>query len=182
MNIPNALSVFRLLLVPVFIIVYFSASENAKLLATGVYLLAATTDFLDGRIARKYNMVSKLGRFLDPLGDKIMTFAVLVCITIDRLVPLWAVVVFFVKEMLMAVGGLLLYNRITDIPSSNYLGKCATVVFIIVCALLMVFKNIPKFYATLMIAFAIAVMLMAFISYLIKYIKIIQSLKHTGTN
>jgi CDP-diacylglycerol--glycerol-3-phosphate 3-phosphatidyltransferase len=174
--------VFRIVLVPVFIFAYFSDSGNAKIYATGIYLLAAATDFLDGRIARKYNLVSKLGRILDPLGDKLMTFAVLICITIERLVPGWAVVIFFIKEMLMAVGGLLIYNRLTDMPSSNYFGKCATVVFVIVCAMLMLFKNIPKIYATAMIAFAIIVMLVAFISYLIQYVKIIRSQKRTGTN
>lgn len=182
MNIPNLLSVFRLILVPVFVIAYFSDSGNAKLYATGIYLLAAATDFLDGRIARKYNMVSKLGRILDPLGDKIMTFAVLICITIDKLVPVWAVVIFFVKEMLMAAGGLLVYNRLTDMPSSNLFGKLATVVFVVVCALLMLLKNIPQLYATLMISVAIIVMIVAFISYLLKYIKIIRSLKRRETN
>lgn len=181
MNIPNILSVFRIVLVPVFAIAYFSDSPNAKIYATGIYLLAAATDYLDGRIARKYNLVSKLGRILDPLGDKLMTFAVLICITIERLVPIWAVVIFFIKEMLMAVGGLLVYNRLTDMPPSNYFGKCATVVFVIVCAILMLFK-VPKVYATAMIAFAIIVMLVAFVSYLIKYLKIIRSLKRPGTN
>ncbi len=180
MNIPNMLSVFRLILVPVFVAAYFSGSANAKIYATGIYLLAAATDFLDGRIARKYNLVSKLGRILDPLGDKIMTFAVLICITIDKLVPVWAVVIFFVKEMLMAVGGLLVYNKLTDMPSSNYFGKCATVVFVVVCALLMLLKDIPRQYATLMITFAIIVMIVAFISYLVQYIKILQSLKKRG--
>jgi len=178
-NVPNILSVFRLVLVPVFITAYFSGAEGAKLYATGVYILAAVTDFLDGRIARKYNLVSKLGRILDPLGDKIMTFAVLLCITIDKLVPAWAVIVFFVKEALMAVGGLLIYKKYTDMPSANILGKCATVVFVVVCALLMLVDNIPKVYATALISIAIIVMLAAFVSYLIRYIKIMQSMKQT---
>lgn len=172
---------FRLLLVPVFVIAYFSGSSHAPLYATGVYLLAAATDFLDGRIARKYNMVSKLGRILDPLGDKIMTFAVLICITIDKLVPVWAVVIFFIKELLMVIGGFRVYKKLTDMPSSNYFGKCATVVFIVVCAVLMLFKDIPKLYATAMIAFAIIIMMVAFVSYLMQYIKITKSLKQTGT-
>lgn len=182
LNIPNILSVFRIVLVPFFAIAYFSDLGNAKIYATGIYLLAAATDYLDGRIARKYNLVSKLGRILDPLGDKLMTFAVLTCITIEGLVPAWAVVIFFIKEVLMAVGGLLIYNRLTDMPSSNYFGKSATVVFIIVGVMLMLFKNIPKIYATAMIAFAIIVMLVAFVSYLIQYVKIIRAQKSTGTN
>ena len=110
-NVPNALSVFRLVLVPVFIIVYFSELNAAHAYAAGVYLLAAATDYFDGMIARKYKLVTKLGRILDPLGDKIMTFAVLLCITIDKIIPVWAVVVFFLKECLMGIGGLLIYKK-----------------------------------------------------------------------
>lgn len=176
-NIPNILSVFRLGLVPVFVSVYFSGTDTSHVYATGVYVLAAFTDFLDGRIARKYNLVSKLGRILDPLGDKIMTFAVLLCITIDKLVPAWAVVVFIVKEGLMAIGGVLVYRKITDMPPANYIGKSATVVFVVVCALLMLIDDIPKAYATAMISVAIIVMLAAFVSYLVRYIKLMQSMK-----
>jgi len=177
MNIPNILSTFRLALVPVFVTVYFNGSENSHVYATGVYILAAFTDFLDGRIARKYNLVSKLGRILDPLGDKIMTFAVLLCITIDKLVPPWAVVVFFVKEGLMAVGGFIIYKKYCDMPPANIIGKSATVVFIVVCALLMLIRDIPRVYARAMISVAIIVMLAAFVSYLVRYIKLMQSLK-----
>jgi cardiolipin synthase len=176
-NIPNILSIFRLALVPVFVTVYFGGSQNSHIYATGVYVLAAVTDFLDGRIARKYNLVSKLGRILDPLGDKIMTFAVLLCITIDKLVPVWAVVIFFIKEGLMAIGGLLIYKKYTDMPPANYIGKTATVVFVVVCALLMLIDDIPKVYATAMISIAIIVMLAAFVSYLVRYIKMMQSMK-----
>jgi len=175
-NIPNTLSVFRLVLVPVFVSVYFSGLEDSRIYATGVYILAALTDFLDGRIARKYNQVSKLGRILDPLGDKIMTFAVLLCITVDKLVPPWAVIVFFIKEGLMGIGGLIIYKKYTDMPPANIIGKTATVVFIVVCALLMLIKDIPKVYATAMITVAILVMLAAFVSYLVKYIKLMQSM------
>lgn len=179
-GIPNILSVFRLLLVPVFALLYFGSAEHAKLYAAAVYALAAVTDFMDGWIARKYHMESKLGRVLDPLGDKVMTFVVLICLAADNLIPMWAVYVFFVKEALMAVGGLLIYRSSTDMPPSNVFGKCATVVFIVVCGLLMVFKNIPREAATAMIAFAIAVMLAAFISYAIRYIKIMKARKGSG--
>ena len=173
-NVPNGLSIFRLLLVPVLIIVYFSNLSEARVYATGVYLLAAATDYFDGRIARKYNLVSKLGRILDPLGDKIMTFAVLLCITIDKIVPTWAIVIFFLKESLMAIGGFLIYRKSLDMPPANYIGKAATVVFVVIFATLMLFE-IPKFYSTIMITVAIIVMIAAFLSYLLQYIKFVQS-------
>jgi CDP-diacylglycerol--glycerol-3-phosphate 3-phosphatidyltransferase len=105
MNLPNVLSFFRLCLVPVFVLVYFSSIAHSGILAVIVYGVAALADVLDGKIARKYNMTSTLGKILDPLGDKLMTFVVLVCITIDKVVPLWAVLIFVVKESLMGIGG-----------------------------------------------------------------------------
>ena len=175
MNIPNMLSVIRICLVPVFILVYFGSSYNSNIYAAVVYAAASLTDILDGRIARKYNMTSTLGRILDPLGDKLMTMAVIVCITIDGVIPIWAVIVFLAKECLMGLGGLLLYNKFEEMPPSNYFGKCSTVVFFAVCVILMLFKNIPRTAALVMISFALAVMLMAFASYLIRFVRMIRN-------
>jgi cardiolipin synthase (CMP-forming) len=177
LNIPNLLSIFRLILVPIFVATYFGDSEYARIYAAIIFALAGITDFLDGRIARKYKMESRLGIILDPLGDKVMTFSALLCITIDKIIPLWAVVVYCVKELAMLFGGYLVYKKLTDMPSSNYFGKAATIVFIISCGLLILFKGIPVIWSTVIISFAIAVMLAAFVSYLIRYIKIIRSNK-----
>ncbi len=176
MTIPNILSIFRLLLVPVFVVIYFSDIEYATIWAVGVYALASFTDMLDGLIARRYNMVSKLGRFLDPLGDKFMTLGALLCITIDGIIPVWAVVIFFIKELLMLTGGLILYLRkIHDFPPSNIFGKCSTVVFVLVCLSLMLFRDIPHTVATVMISVAIALMLVAFVTYVRTFFIIIRS-------
>lgn len=174
MNIPNMLSVIRICLVPVFILVYFGDSENSSIYAAVVYAVASLTDILDGRIARKYNITTNLGRILDPLGDKLMTMAVIVSITIDRVIPVWAVIVFLVKECMMGLGGLFLYNKFEEMPPSNYFGKCSTVVFFAVCVILMLFKNIPHTAALLMISFALAVMLLAFASYIIRFVRLLR--------
>ena len=180
MNLPNYLSLFRLCLVPVFVLVYFSGARHANLFAALVFAIAAFSDFLDGHIARKYGLTTTLGKILDPLGDKLMTFAVLICITIDQVIPLWALLVFFTKELLMALGGLVLYKRISDMPPSNYFGKCSTVVFFAVCVILMIFTGIPPVWATVMISIAIAVMIVAFISYLLSFIAILRGRKEEG--
>ncbi|MDR0819592.1 MAG: CDP-alcohol phosphatidyltransferase family protein [Oscillospiraceae bacterium] len=178
MNIPNLLSIFRILLVPVFALTYFDGGEYSGLRAALVYAAAAITDVLDGYVARKYNLTSALGRVLDPLGDKLMAFTVLVCITVDGLIPIWAVVVFFTKECLMGVGALLLYKKIEDTPPSNVFGKTSTVVFFAVCVILIVGKGfIQPFWADMMIFGAIFIMLLAFASYLAKFLSIQQNTK-----
>ena len=99
MSIPNLLSLLRLVLVPVFAVVFFQPAPDAHRWAVLIYLTAFLTDVADGWIARHFNQITKLGRILDPLADKLMTFTVIICITADGIIPLWAVVVFFLKEL-----------------------------------------------------------------------------------
>ena len=123
MNLPNTLSLIRLCLVPVFAWAYFLPQPNAHLWAALVYAAAFVTDIADGYIARRFDLVTKLGRILDPLADKLMTLTVITCVTADGILPIWAVVVFFCKEAAMGLGGLYLYRQIKDMPPSNWLGK-----------------------------------------------------------
>lgn len=175
MNLPNLLSVFRLCLAPIFVIVYFSNSVYSGLFAVAIYGIAALSDILDGKIARKYNMTSTLGKILDPLGDKLMTFAVLICITFDKVIPFWAIIIFVIKECLMGIGGLILYRKLSDMPPSNYFGKSSSIVFFAVCVILILLKDvITQTGATIMISIAIAVTLVAFVSYLLKFARIMK--------
>lgn len=181
LNTPNMLSVIRLCLVPVFVIVYFSNGAHAGAWAVGVYILATFTDYLDGHLARKYNLITNLGKVLDPLGDKMLTFAVLACITIDGLIPGWVVAVFVIKELLMGLGGLLIHRRAkVEIPPSNYIGKTATVMFFVICAVLILFDGIPHTAAVIMISAALAVSMAAFVSYLCKFREIMAEKKQNG--
>ena len=80
MNLPNRLSMLRICLVPLFVVAYFLPYYWCAYIAVGLFLLAAATDFLDGYIARKYNMVTDLGKLLDPIADKILVCAALFCV------------------------------------------------------------------------------------------------------
>jgi len=173
--VPNILSVFRICLVPIFIIVYFSDDRDIKLYAILVYALAGLSDLLDGCIARKFDAQSKMGKLLDPLGDKLMTFTVLVCITITRPVFLWAALIFFVKEILMGIGGLIIHKKAhNELPPANFIGKTSTFVFFVVCVALMTFTNLPDFIAISLISAAICLTLIALAVYLNTYIKIMK--------
>ena len=174
MNLPNMLSLLRLCMVPLYVIVYFSGMKNAHLLALLVYALATFTDFLDGYLARKHNCITNLGKVLDPLGDKMLTTAVLVCLLIDGIIPGWIVLIIVAKEALMGLGGLVIHRKAkVEIPPSNYIGKTATVLFFVVCAILMLFK-IDHTVAVALVSLAVAVSLAAFISYLCRFIRIMK--------
>jgi CDP-diacylglycerol--glycerol-3-phosphate 3-phosphatidyltransferase len=168
-------SAFRICLVPVFVYAYFSQTGDVKIFAVIIYFVAGVTDFLDGFIARRLNVTSNLGKILDPLGDKLMMVSVMTCITIDGIIPVWAVAAAFGKELIMGVGGLLLHSRAGEIPPSNIFGKTSTVVFLVVCIVLMVFRDIPSKWATVMIAVAIALMFVALVSYIATYAKAIKA-------
>jgi len=162
--------------VPVFVAVYFSDGSDRKLHAVLIYVLAAFSDFLDGFIARRYKVSSNLGKLLDPLGDKLMNFSVMVCMTIDGPIPSWAVIVVGVKEILMGVGGLALHKKArAELLPSNLIGKTSTVVFFLVCVTLMLFRNIPGWAAIALISVAIGLTFLALTSYLVKYIKIMKN-------
>lgn len=178
-SIPNILSIFRICLTPVFIVTYFLDGLDTRKYALLVYALASFTDFLDGFLARRFQASSKLGKFLDPFADKLMTVSALVCITIDGLIPVWAVIVTVVKEVMMATGGLIVRRKTgAEIPPSNLIGKTSTVVFFLVCAALMLFGSIERRFAVIMISAAVALTIAALISYFVTYINIMKNLNN----
>lgn len=175
LNTPNILSIFRLCLVPVFVLVYFSGLEHSKLYSVLIYVLATITDFLDGYIARKYGLITNLGKVLDPLGDKMITFSVIACIAIDGIIPIWIVFLFAAKELLMGIGGLVIHRKAkAEIPPSNMIGKTATVLFFLVCVILMLFDNVPWTVAIVMMSAALLVSCTALVSYSFSYIRIMK--------
>ena len=182
-NIPNMLSSFRIFLVPVFVLAYFFDPNNVKGVAVGIYLLAAFTDFLDGAIARRYNLISNLGKVLDPLGDKMMMVAAMVCITIDGILPIWAVCIVVAKELLMGIGGVVIHRRAkAEIPPSNIFGKSATVVSIAACLALMLFPSIPTTCAAVIMGIAIALMVCALATYIYTYAVVMKKGKQGSGN
>ena len=174
--VPNLISIFRICLVPIFIMAYFSDERDIKLYAVYVYALATFSDFLDGFLARKFKASSNLGKFLDPLGDKLMTFSAILCMTIRGPIPVWATLIVGIKETLMAIGGFTVHKVAnTEIPPSNLIGKASTVVFFLVCVSIMLFKDIPHETAIWMVSGAIVLMIAAFASYVNTYIIVMKN-------
>lgn len=174
MNIPNLLSMLRLAMIPVFCGFFFSGMENAHRIAGIVFLAASATDMLDGYLARRLGQITRLGRVLDPLADKLMTAAALVSLFAARMIPLWIGIVFICKELLMAAGGAVLFRRTDDVPSSNVFGKSATAMFFISIVIMMLF-DIPSNISTAMLSVATGLTVVAFASYSVRFCKIVSS-------
>ena len=128
MNLPNALTVFRLLLVPVFTYLYARGAYTWGLV---VFVTAALTDTLDGYIARKYHQITDFGKLADPLADKLMTLSMLYCLCRSGYVPWWILYIILAKELVLIIGGTLLVRCRNVVPYSNWAGKITTVTFIV---------------------------------------------------
>ena len=126
-NVPNVLTMLRCVLIPVFICLFLQGHMMAAL---GVFLFATLTDIADGRIARKYHMVTNFGKLVDPLADKLMTGALIIVMVIREIVPLSAAVLLIAKELLMVIGGLFLLKK-GHVVYSVWIGKLAQVM---ICA------------------------------------------------
>lgn len=167
MNIPNMLTVLRLFLVPVFILVFLLEGDQ-KTAAAIVFIIASTTDVLDGYIARKYNMSTKTGQLLDPLADKFMQIAVVVSLLCAKMVPLWFVLVLASKELLMILGGFFLYTKKTFVKS-NVFGKANTVVMFCAMVILLMFSETNETLKNMMLDVTMVTNIVAMVSYLYTY-------------
>jgi len=129
--IPNIITAVRLLLVPVFIVVFFNCDIRW---AFAVFLFASASDLVDGYLARKWQVVSDFGKLFDPLADKVMQISAVICLAIKGMIPVLPVVIAFAKEGLMLLGGLLLLKKRNFVVYSNTFGKLASFFFsFVVC-------------------------------------------------
>jgi len=124
LNLPNILSVIRIMMIP--FAAYFFAMDNT-FVANVIFILACLTDILDGYIARKFNLITDIGKILDPLADKGMQITMLISMGVAEMMPWFVVGFIFLKELMMCLGGALLYKSKIILPANRY-GKIATVV------------------------------------------------------
>lgn len=103
MNLPNKLTMFRICLVPIFVIFMYLPLGNKFGISLLIFIIAALTDALDGKIARKYNLITDFGKFMDPLADKLLVIAALICLIEEALVPGWIVLVIVSRELAVSI-------------------------------------------------------------------------------
>ena len=125
-TIPNVLTIIRMLLIPVFVILFF---RGHKIAALCVFCAASLTDMLDGYLARKLNQITDFGKLFDPLADKLMVLTAMVCQGIDGVFPWTAIIIVAAKELMMVLGGVFMLSK-NVVVYSNYFGKAAQVSFI----------------------------------------------------
>ena len=103
MNLPNKLTMFRVFMIPFFVIFMLAnvTGEYDKYIAVAIFIIASLTDMLDGKIARKYNLVTNFGKFMDPLADKLLVCSALICLIGDKL-QAWIVIVIISRELIIS--------------------------------------------------------------------------------
>ena len=170
-SIPNLLSLFRLLLIPVYASVYLTATENYQFILAGVILaVSCLTDMIDGKIARKYNMITNLGKVLDPLADKLTQLTLTICLSMKYPVLYPVLGLFVIKELFQLALGVVFLRRGKMLPGALMAGKvCTTVLFVSLIALVLMPDMNPV--AVKVIAGIDSVFLtISFVSYVMAYL------------
>lgn len=173
-NIPNVLSVIRIILVGVFVYVFFNDYPNNLFGALIVFLVAGLTDVIDGFLARRFNWVTNMGKILDPFADKLMQCTVLVCMCIQDLIPIWLVVPFILKEFLVLLGGLLIIKKRKVVVVSNIFGKMTVVFFyaaVVLCISARDFLSENPGVLYMICALVLIAAVSALVNYILAYLK-----------
>lgn len=131
-TIPNLLSLFRLILIPVYVVIYLNATEASQYyLAGGILAVSCLTDLIDGKIARHFHMVSRVGQILDPLADKATQFSLTLCLSMHYPILRPVLLLFVIKEMFQLIAGFLNLRKGKMLPGALMPGKiCTTVLFV----------------------------------------------------
>ena len=172
MNLPNKLTLLRIILIPAFMVVLYWGFPGANYVALGIFILASLTDMLDGKIARKYNLVTDFGKFADPLADKMLvTAAMLWFVEIGRM-PAWALLLVIVREF--AVSGLrMIASDKGRVIAAGWSGKVKTA-STMVCIVLM-FLPIPGWLNAVCVAVIALTTLYSGVEYFMKNTDVIAS-------
>ena len=170
LTLPNQLTVLRLLLVPVIGYTLTATWMYHDQVSVAVYASAAATDTLDGRIARSRNLVSELGKFLDPLADKILVITVLAILVDQRALAAWVVVVIFAREFLITGLRAVAASQGVVVGASVW-GKSKTLTQNIMIGMLLLARSysVLSFAATVMVGIAVSATVLSGLDYLWRY-------------
>ena len=175
MNLPNKLTIIRVCMIPFFVAaLLFDHGNNytMRIVANVLFIIASLTDLFDGKIARKYNMVTNFGKFMDPLADKLLVCSALICLIELGQLPAWVVIVIISREFIISGFRLVAADNGVVIAAS-YWGKFKTT-FQMIAVILLIF-DIPalRLIANITVVIAVALTIISLVDYVAKNYRIL---------
>ena len=175
MNLPNKLTMFRVILILPFCFFLMTdfCGEASKWIALGIFIVASLTDLLDGKIARKYNLVTTFGKFMDPLADKLLVSAAMIALIELKRIPAWVVIVIISREFIIS-GFRLIAAQKNVVIAGGYIGKFKTTFqMIMICLMIADIEEIRV--VTLVVMYvALALTIISLMDYLIRNRKVMR--------
>ena len=175
MNLPNKLTILRVIMIPFFVAALLydgGADQNMRYVAAALFIIASLTDMLDGKIARKYNLVTNFGKFMDPLADKLLVCSALICMIELRELPAWMVIIIISREFIIS-GFRLVASDNGVVIAASYWGKFKTT-FQMIGVVLLIF-NIPVLstLTTIIVWIALALTVISLVDYIVKNVGVL---------
>ena len=170
MNLPNKLTILRVIMIPFFVAALLydgGANQNMRYVAAALFIIASLTDMLDGKIARKYNLVTNFGKFMDPLADKLLVCSALICMIELGELPAWLGIIIIIREFIIS-GFRLVASDNGVVIAASYWGKFKTT-FQMIGVVLLIF-NIPALstLTTIIVWIALALTVISLVDYIVK--------------
>ena len=170
-TIPNILSLLRLLLIPVYVIIYLNASQPREYFIAGTILtVSCLTDLIDGQIARRFNMVSNLGKVLDPFADKATQFALILCLSVKYRSMFYVLFLFLTKEFFQLVLAWSQFRRGKVLSGALAAGKICTALLFLSLILLVLLPNLKDKIINIIVLVDLLCLSFAFIQYVFAFL------------
>ncbi len=177
MNLPNKLTMFRVILIPFFVLFMLVDITNMdKWIALAIFIIASLTDLLDGKIARKYNLVTNFGKFMDPLADKLLVCSALICLVEMAKLPAWMVIVIIAREFIIS-GFRLIASDNGVVIAASYWGKFKTTFQMVMICLLIADIGAISIITNVIVWIALVLTVVSLIDYLLKNKDIMKETK-----
>ncbi len=171
MNLPNKLTIFRVILIPFFVVILMTDCLGAasKWVALAIFIVASLTDLLDGKIARKYNLVTTFGKFADPLADKILVISAMICLVELQRLYAWIVVIIVAREFIIS-GFRIIAAEKSVVIAASYWGKFKTTFQMVMVIMLIADIDLQWWrIASIVITYiALALTIISLIDYIVK--------------
>lgn len=175
MNLPNKLTMLRVLLIPVFVVLLLADFWGKWLdyLALAVFIVASLTDMLDGMIARKYNLITNFGKFMDPLADKLLVCSAMICLLDLGRIPAWVVIVIIAREFIIS-GFRLVASDKGVVIAAGYIGKAKTVFQMIMIMLMILDIEQIQLFTDIVMYIAVALTIISLVDYIGRNYKVLK--------